>query len=446
MNPFLTLLLSLAQAAAPAPASALVDVTVIDLEAGALREHQTLVVRGERIEALRPSAQPLAPEVCVLARGGFALPGLWDMHVHLTDATELALAVLVAHGVTGVRDMGGELARLDAWRAECEAGTRLGPRIVRCGPYLDGPKPGLPYRVTLSDADSARAALDELEGRVDFLKVHNGVPREAYFALATGARERGLAVCGHIPVGLTPLEAVRAGQRSLEHVSTFFEARFVEPRPSDPRAQLAAIERFVSEDQELLSALRAHGTWVTPNLIAVDTRARRAELAAHPDPRLRWTPASLRRQWDEYFPLRAEDSAAEVVAARTRFLELMLHWTQRLHEAGVPLLLGTDLALRDVYPGASVVDELRLLVRAGLSPLEALRCATLEPARCLRQSERFGTLAAGKAADVLVLGADPLADVGAVAEVRGVLLRGAWHGREELEAACAEAARLAPER
>ena len=273
MNLELLLLLSLGQGATVVPRPiALVDVAIVDVEAGKPREHQTVVLRGDHIDSIGPAdATPLPEGASIVARGGFALPGLWDMHVHLTDSTEIVLPVLVAHGVTGVRDMGGDLEQIDAWRAEIDSGARIGPRIVRCGPYLDGAKPGLPYRVTLTDAGSARAAVEELAGKVDFLKVHNLVPREAYLALASAARERGIPIAGHVPVALSPIEAVRAGQKSIEHISSIFEARFVEPYPREPKLQLMAIERFVAEDHELIQALREAGTSITPTLVAVET-------------------------------------------------------------------------------------------------------------------------------------------------------------------------------
>src|SRR5438094_5929004 len=175
-------LLSWGPAAVAAAPLVLAHVTVIDATGAEPRHDMTVVIADRHIAALGPSRQVAIPRGAdvIQAAGKFLIPGLWDMHGHLSDAAEAAFPLLVEHGICGVRDMGGDLDQLDRWRAEIARGTRLGPLIVRAGPFVDGPKDAT-HRLTVTDAPDARRAVDSLEARgVDFIKVHNALPRAAF--------------------------------------------------------------------------------------------------------------------------------------------------------------------------------------------------------------------------------------------------------------------------
>src|SRR5262249_14488031 len=156
--------------------------------------NSTVVITGDHIAAVGPSETIRIPDGARVVddSGKFLIPGLWDMHGHLSYAMETALSLLILNGVTGVRDMGGDLNQIDRWRREIAEGKRVGPQIVRAGPFVDGPKPEK-YRLTVTNAAEARQAVDELKRRgVDFIKVHNGLSRDAFFAVADEARKQGL--------------------------------------------------------------------------------------------------------------------------------------------------------------------------------------------------------------------------------------------------------------
>jgi imidazolonepropionase-like amidohydrolase len=418
------------------PALLLRDVTLIDGTGAPPRRHVSVLVRSGILQQIGDAATLKAPPGVrrVEGRGRFLIPGLWDLHVHLTYGDEKDLGVLVANGVTSVRDMGGDLNVLDAWRARIEAGELVGPRIFRAGPTVDGPKPGVPHRLTVTSPREAREAVSHLQGLgVDVIKIHNAVPREAFFALAGEARKRGIPFAGHVPMTVEPTEAAEAGQRSVEHIATLIEGTYMTRFPNE----LAAYEgmpRWVGEEVPRLAALFARqGTWFVPTIIAYDLRARRGELSANPDPRLRYASPSLRKYWDTVFPVTERDRDPKAVALRRRFVELGLEMTRRMHEAGVAIAVGSDLAGRDVLPGFSVHDEIALLAAAGLSPLEALRAATAEGARLLNVAGAHGTLAPGKAADLVLLEADPLADIRNTGRIAAVVLRGRLLERRDLD-------------
>lgn len=339
------------------------NVNVVDVGAGRVLPGMNVVIAADRITSVGKGSIPAATTI-VDAAGKFLMPGLWDMHVHLTDATELALPALVASGITGVRDMGGDLARIDRWMTEIASGTRIGPRIVRPGPYVDGVKPDAPYRLEVRSGDDARHAVDSLRTmRVDFIKVHNGVPRVAYLALMEEAGRIGMSVAGHIPTEIEPLEASTAGQRSLEHVATLFEGTFAARFESQPALLQGIIEFSTVDARPLFDAFARNGTWFTPTLVAYQARIMRGQS----DVRERYIARSLKEQWDDFYPLAEKDRDPAVIDARRRLLDAFIATVRQMRQAGVPLLAGTDLGARGIFP-MSLLDELELLAASGLSP------------------------------------------------------------------------------
>jgi hypothetical protein len=404
-----------------------------------------VVVSGERITAVGRAGTVRVPRgaLVVEAAGKFLIPGLWDMHVHLSTATELALPALVANGVTGVRDMGGDMDEIDGWRRRIKAGALVGPRVVRVGPVVDGPKPDAPFRLTVTDAAEARRAVAALKRRgADAVKVHNAVPRAAYFALAGEARRLRVTFVGHIPREVTPLEASDAGQRSLEHTESLFEnvIHGASRRGLSAREGLAqALAAYEDERAaELFRRFRRNGTWYDPVLVTYRSFAFRADFAAAPDPRNRYAAASTRRGWDKYQPVN-RGVPAETVALRKSVFARLLELVGLMRREGVGLLAGTDAGgIRDVVPGFSLHDELALLVRAGLTPSEALQAATRNPAAFLGVSDSLGTVETGKLADLVLLDASPLEDIENTRKIAAVVVGGRYIPKPELEAMLAE--------
>ena len=409
------------------------DFTLIDGTGAAPREHVSVLIRNGVIEGIGDDLDVRGARV-VEGRGRFLIPGLWDVHVHLSFGAETDLGVMVANGVTAVRDMGGDLEVLDAWRARIDQGELVGPRIFRAGPTVDGPKPGLPHRLEITNAEEARAAVGRLQKLgVDFIKIHNAVPREAFFALAVEARKQGIPFAGHVPMTVEPVEAVEAGQHSVEHIVTLIEGTY-QARFANETAAIEGMPQWAQDELPALAETFArHGTWFVPTIIAYDVRTRRAELADNPDPRLRYASRPLREYWDLAFPLHDRDRNPVNIARRAQFVELGKEMIRRMHEAGVPIAVATDLAGRDVLPGFAVHDEIALLVDSGLTPMEALRAGTSEAARLLNVSDQVGTIAPGKAADLVILDGDPLADVKNVGRISAVVLRGRLLERADLD-------------
>jgi imidazolonepropionase-like amidohydrolase len=395
-------------------------------------EDATILVRGGEVVALGPRSAVAVPEGSriVAGEGLWVVPGLWDMHVHLTNATELAMPVLLANGVTGVRDMGGDPERVAEMERRRREGELPGPRVVMAGPYVDGPKPGLPHRITVETAEEGRAAADSVRALGGaFIKIHNGVPPAAFFALLERAAEIGFPVVGHVPVEVDPVVAVRAGQAGLEHFVTPFEGT-LRPLVSGPDG----LAPYIADGLDtLVHAIAAARAALTPTVHAYLVRARRWDLARDPDPRLRYVAHSLQEQWDHWYPVQDRDGDPTIEALRTEFYRQGLEVIRRFHEAGVPILAGTDLAARDVLPGFHLHDEIRSLMDAGLTPREALAAATTAPARFLG-ADSLGAIAVGHRADLVLLAGDPLADMDAIRQIRGVVADGRYYDRRALDA------------
>ena len=367
------LLLGIACAPPPAePTLALTHVAVVDVRAGTTKSDQTVVIRGRRIVSAGDASTTSVASGARLIDGAgkYLIPGLWDMHVHLDSAD---LPALVALGITGARDMGGDLEELLAWRGRIVAGDLTGPRLVIAGPALRGPR---------SPSDSGPwvirmpwqgiAAVDSLAARhVDFIKIHEGIFDDAYRAIAVQAKLRHLPFAGHVPTGVGVGEAAEIGQRSIEHLEFVPDVclgRFSDAPRRAPLPPQCDEARFDS----LLGVLAQHHTWLCPTI------------------------GSFRVFAPKQFP-----------AIFAGFKDLV----PLLRAHGIELLAGTDLGTTGIVPGASLHDELALLVDAGYTPAEALRFATLNPARFLGLSDSLGSVEVGKIADLVALERDPLADI-----------------------------------
>ena len=418
------------------PDLAIVGATVVDPRTAAAHPDQTVLVAGERILAVGPPDQVAVPPGTprVDATGRFLIPGLWDMHVHaLWDPTvrDTFLTTLVANGVTGVRDMGGTLEVLAQVRAEQAATDPPWPTIVAAGPILDGPQPVDPsISLAIETPDQAREAVAQLANAgVDFIKVYTLLSPDAYRATVTEASRLGLPVAGHIPYGVSVVEA-STGMRSVEHL----------------RAETGGLcaELSVEDCEAGYAALRKHGVWQTPTLVARRPRAVVDDAELVDDPRLAYVPATLRETWLANHTRNASRPAEQRHARRDAFAREQAD-AGALPERGLHVLAGSDAGADFALPGFGLHDELALLVEAGLTPAQALQGATSEAADYL-QRPHIGMIAPGAVADLVLLDANPLLDIHNTTRIRAVVLRGRLLDRDALDGLLQQARAAAGER
>jgi imidazolonepropionase-like amidohydrolase len=411
------------------PSIAITRVSVIDGDAPSPRTDQTVVIDGNRIVRVGASGSVAVPPGAriVDGRGKFLLPGFWDMHVHtaISGGRDL-LSLYVANGVTGVRDMAGDWDTLKSWRSEIGRGQLVGPRIIASGPYLEGGDVPIPHLLA-RNAVEASAGVDSLIALgVDFIKVHSQLNAESYFAIARRARERGVVFAGHVPRVVGSAAASDSGQKSIEHLLGIP----AECTPADsvalaPRYTVqGALGRCSSEDlAPLYEKFVRNGTYVTPTFTAQvevavwPTRAVPGDSLAH------YLPKAVRDYVAQIFPM-PDSIPPNADSVGRAMLEKRLRQVSAMQRAGVHILTGTDAPLRNSPPGFGLHEELALLVSGGMTPFEALRSATLEPARYFGMLDSLGTIAPGKLADLLLLDANPLQDIRNTRRISAVVANG----------------------
>lgn len=419
-------------------AYAIANVTVIDTNSGAAHPDMTVVVRGNRIASVGKETSLPDNARVIDGRGKFLIPGLWDMHVHLSWTTESALPLLLANGVTSVRDLGSRLEQLDAWRANIASGVMAGPRIFRAGPILNGQSFNA-YQLVPGNPDETRGAARALHAAgVDFLKVHRRFPRDSYFALVDEAKKLGLTVVGHIPMTVSPAEASDAGQATIEHTETLFEGTFAAFIRDQPMPDAVRRWRDTPEANALFAKFVANGTPVTPMLVAVHSIVQTLDRTRPPDPRRRYVARSLHAETEKLLA-KAKPGALEEWKAMAAELRAV---TGQMARAGVTLLAGSDIASSRV-PGFTLHDELALLVQSGLTPLQALQSATRAPARVMKKEEDHGAVEAGNVADLVLLDGNPLVDIHNTQRISAVIFDGTYLDRTRLDALLREGERLA---
>jgi imidazolonepropionase-like amidohydrolase len=427
---------------------AIIHVNLIDATGAPVQADMTVIVQGKQILQLGKSASTTVPKAArvVDGRGKYLIPGLWDMHVHeifgawLPEDEKITPVLFVANGVTGVRDMGGDLEPLKKWRARIAEGKLLGPRMIIAGPMLDGPIPQFPSSAPVKDAAEGRRIVDELQKNgADFIKIQSLIPRDGYFAAADEARKLGIVFAGHVPDKVRATEASNAGQKSIEHLTGVFEgcSTVEDELMAAPRGPGRG--RFLSTyDPERAKALIAlflkNQTWQVPTLYWERGEWLIEQTNSGPDPLEKYAPVAWRdRTWPMFTRDISKGWSTDPVADREKFFQAELKMVGEMNRAGVPILAGTDTAAGvRVYPGFSLHDELELLVRAGLTPMEALQAATLNAGKYLDLADT-GTIEKGKRADLVLLDSNPLVDIKNTRTIQSVVLAGRYFSRTDLD-------------
>ena len=400
----------------PAQTLTIDNVTIVDVTNGRLRSHKTIVVEGNRIARIDDASDATRAAATLDGTGMFVIPGLWDMHVHaffsndtarFHSTSEVMFPLFIANGVTGVRDLGSNLEATLSARDSIAAHQLIGPRMLVSGPMLDGPTTRYAAAIKVATAEEARTAVRMLKERgVDMIKTQSLLSKEAYVALADEAARIGIPFEGHVPNAITGMEAIAAHQRSFEHL-------------------LGVRDTATS----LIAELARQRVWQCPTVInSVGTAADFTS-----DPGIPFWLKQPVEGWRRTAATRAaeSDSAARAAAERaTRRLALI----KTMYDAKIPFLAGTDAPQGyDLVPGASIHRELQLFVRAGLTPLQALQTATLNPAVYFGKTADWGTVAVGKTADLVVLRANPLADIANTRAVAAVVADGRYYSPRELD-------------
>ena len=428
---------------------------VIDVNTGEVSGEMSIGIRNDSIVYLGNGNSNFSASQTIDATGKYVIPGLWDMHVHFRGGDELIgenrnlLPLFVANGITGVREAGGDMTtEIFKWRAEMENGSLIGPMIYTSGPKLDGPRATWAGSIPVVTKEDAVIAIDSLEQmNVDFIKLYDSrVTREAYIWILEEAERRGIRTSGHMPFTVMLEEAVTAGLGSVEHLYYILKGSSTEEqqvtddninRKASFWGSMTTLMDSYSEEQaqKAFKMLVDNDTYVTPTMHIGNTLSYLDRDDHSNDEYLNYIGEGIIETYQGRIRSAARASE-EFIAMRHRLNTAFKNLVPKMSAAGVSLLAGSDSGASNsyTYQGISLHQELAALVDAGLSPIEALKAATINGAKFLRVEDFYGTLAVGKSGDVLVLDANPLEDITNTQKINTLVMKSKTYSSADLKA------------
>lgn len=435
---------------------AILNTSIVSVDRGEVLANQTVLIDHKRIQFVGSSDQAAIPENAIRIDGNnrFLMPALWDMHTHIFKVTPLLdLPLYIRYGVTNVRDMascpkvGDPFAACPEdfrrWTAQANHDQLIGPRIQGIaswqvnGPAIHDRIKGLPEFFGTATPQQAREFVRYYVDKVDAIKVYNNISRDVYFALVDEAKKIGIPVIGHRPYAISAIEAA-AHQKSIEHARFFLHESF----EGSTELRAAAEQGLWHEDrrrmldehdpqraEEIFRAMKSSGTWYVPTHITRRVDAYGEDPLILEDPALRYLHPLMKWQWlEDVNQVIDEDPSAAARQTYRDFYHKGLELTGAAHSAGVKILVGTDY----IVAGITVHDELEQLVMAGMTPVAALRAATLLPAEYFGLQNLYGSIAQGMAADLILLNQNPLEDIRNTRTIETVIFNGNLYDRKKL--------------
>ena len=430
------------------------NTNIIDVQTGEIIPNQDVVIIGDSIAAIKANKHNRNYEASEVVDGTdkYLIPGLWDMHTHTWWGYEDFFPLLVANGVTGIREMFGNLEAVKNIRHEIENGAIQGPDIVTSGPLVDGSPPGWPGSDEAKTPEEGREIVrKQAEEGAEFIKVYSFLEQDVFEAIADESNKIGVAFGGHIPRKVKVEDAVKAGQKFIEHFNGMLEFTtkerdyyFSVMRGGAEDSVLSVFterRRVLAENYDsarlkpLINLLAENQVWIDPT--SVVNRAfgylDREEFTS--DERIYYMPDYAIGDWDPKENRFLKTRKPEAFEYERMWYHKGLEMMKPMLEGGVKFLAGTDYPNIYCYPGFSLHDELQIFVEeAGFSPLEALQTATINPAIFLEKENELGTVESGKRATLVLLNANPLEDINNTRKIEGVILRGDYLDGDSLRA------------
>jgi Amidohydrolase family len=422
---------------AQAPAVAFTNVTVVPMDSDRVLADHTVIIRSDRIAALGPASAVQIPEGAtrIDGRGKFLMPGMAEMHAHIPggkasdEFMHRVLALFVANGVTTIRGMLGDPRHLPL-RAAVQKGSVIGPTIYTTGPSFNG-------NSVTSPEVAVKMVQDQKAAGYDYLKIHPGVPRAAFDAMAAEANKLRIPFSGHVPADVGLERALSAKYHSIDHMDGYVEYAVRPDAPVDLKnpgffgANFAAHLDAARMAKAVADTKRA-GVWIVPTqgLLEIFMSPETPD-EARKWPGVEYIPAQVVDQWaKQRQQFMAQPNFTKEI--NDRFLTERRKLLKQLHDAGVDIIMGSDAIQTFSVPGFSIVNEMRSMVRAGLTPYQVYVTGSRNVARFVNREKESGVVAVGRIADLVLVDADPLADVANFAKQTGTMVRGQWYPRADL--------------
>jgi hypothetical protein len=425
-------------AAQQPPAVAIEGVTVIPMDRERVIADQTVIVQDGRITAVgaRASAAVPAGATRVDGRGRFLMPALAEMHAHIpggnqTAQAERVLFMYVANGIGTIRSMLGDPGHF-ALRDRASRGQIVAPSVmILSGPSFNGQTAATPQGASARVSEQKKAGYD-------LLKIHPGVPRVAFDAMAATADTERIRFAGHVPADVGLARALEAKFWTIDHLDGYVEAI---ARPgTPPGSQLFGVGLVGQLDESRIPSIvaqtKAAGTAMVPTQVLLESWYG----ADDPEAMRQWPEMryASRAELDQWVATKLKNIAAFSLDHRQRFVTVRRRVLKALHDGGVPVLLGSDAPQTWNVPGFSVHRELAAYVAAGLTPYQALATGTRNVAVHLGTLDRSGTIATGKRADLVLVDGNPLQDIANTSRIGGVMIAGRWLPKADIDRRLAE--------
>lgn len=422
--------------------TAIVNVSVVDVEKGLLEKNRTVIIKDNKIIKIEAASKPLAKAIKVInGKGLYLIPGLFDAHVHYSDPDTFG-SLFIANGITFIRDTGGYTDQIIELRDKLNKQELLGPEMIVTGAIVDG-KPAIwPFSEPCDTPEEGRAAVKKLVGKgVNQIKVYSLLKKDVFQAIADEAQKLGIKIVGHIPRAVTLDDAMTAKMASNEHLSGF-NNKFIEFLQQNSSQEVKR-DSYIGWEfypkikpeilTEFLNKLAASNMVQCPTLVVNERVGRLKDPALKTDPLLEYVPNYFLEFWKPEKDFRFRDWSEEKFQRDRQAFQYMLSLVQELYKAGVPLVCGTDLSNPYLVAGFSLHEEMRLFQQANIPNAAILRAATLNSARLCGVNDRFGTITVGKNASMVLLSKNPLEDIKNTSEIAGVFLEGSYFDRTKLD-------------
>lgn len=420
------------------------NVNIIDVKTGNIELAKDIVITDDKITNIEKhkSSTNYQAETVINGSEKFMIPGLWDMHTHTWANYKDYFPLLLANGVTGVREMFGDMETIKRIREQINKGDIYGPMIYSSGLIIDGNPPDHNGSDIVETPEQGREIVrQQIADGAEFIKVYSNLKREVYYAIADECKKQGIALNGHIPVEISLKEAIESGHQGAEHFHGILEyaAGLFEPKTLDSlnatdfniydyteRVNYVLDNLNDKNTQETIELLSNNNAWVCPTLMVFKGSEKYMDPTTPLDDRLNYMPDNAINTWG-LEPWEANDESRMYLNLYKRRYKEITSLIQTLNQNKVRFLAGTDYANPHTYPGFSLHDELEAFVKdCGFTPLEVLQTATINPAIFMKKETELGTVEMNKLANLVLLNKNPLVDISNTKAIEAVIVSGQY--------------------
>lgn len=413
------------------------NVNIVDVKTGTILKNKTVAIDSNRITAIYDNEISGSDSTIVIdGKGKYLIPGLWDMHAHYKWNHIDTEPLLIANGITGVREMWGDMPEYVKVPKNTPQQGIVSPDIYFAADFIDGYPPAFPGSLIVTNSEEAVIAVNnQIEKKVDFLKVYSMLTEEAFLAIANEAKKRNIPFAGHIPNGVSIYTAIDAGMASSEHMYGFLEGCLPQNKNENPpSSEEELISRFSEKTfDSLCSILAKSNMWICPTLVVGRVNCYLNDSIFTNDNRKSYLPSYVIDIWKQKMSAYTQSQIDTFVksASIRHLFELSL--IGKMNEKGVKFLAGTDFPNPYLFPGFSLHDELSLMVKGGMPAIDVLKSATINPAIFMNKEDNFGSVEVGKIASLILLNMNPLENIENTKSIETVIIRGIVYNRKALD-------------